>query len=266
MVKKQYTSLFLSHGGGPLPLLGDPAHAAMVKHLQTITTIIQPPQAMVIVSAHWEADVCQITSAANPSLVYDYHGFPPQAYQLTYPASGSPGLALHIQALLAQCHIAASLDAQRGFDHGMFVPLSILYPQADIPCIQLSLLASLDPTSHINIGKALASLRAQNILLIGSGFSFHNLPEFFSPPNNMASQANLAFEHWLHDVCTNHSYTAHQRAQMLVAWQSAPSARYCHPREEHLLPLLVCYGAASRPASQAFHCDIMGKQSSFFLW
>ena len=173
--------LFLSHGGGPLPLLGDPAHREMVENLQIIAGRIAKPTAILVISAHWEERVATLTSGAKPALIYDYYGFPEKSYEIEYPCPGEPALADQVQRLLTEAGIEARLDAQRGFDHGLFVPLKIMYPEADIPCIQLSLVKGLDPAEHIRIGKALAGLRQEGLLVIGSGFSFHNMKAFFTP-------------------------------------------------------------------------------------
>lgn len=163
--------LFIPHGGGPLPLLGDKGHQNLVLFLQQIAPSLGQPSAIVVISAHWEESNVTITSGENPSLVYDYYGFPDEAYRIQYPVPGSPSLANKIQKLLHQSGISARLDSRRGFDHGLFVPLKIMFPAAEIPCIQLSLVNSLDPATHIKIGKALAELRKDNVLVIGSGFS-----------------------------------------------------------------------------------------------
>lgn len=147
--------LFISHGGGPMPLLGDEGHNEMIACLKEITTQIRKPSAIVVVSAHWEEKVPTITSGANPSLIYDYYGFPEESYAIKYPCSGEPALAGQIHNLLEKAGISSTLDVQRGFDHGLFVPLAIMYPDADIPCVQLSLINTLNPTEHIKIGRAL---------------------------------------------------------------------------------------------------------------
>lgn len=171
--------LFIPHGAGPLPLLGDASHQGMVDFLEGITPSLGKPSAILVISAHWEAEKATITGGETPPLIYDYDGFPDEAYQIDYPVPGSPKLAEKIYGLLQQNGIDASLDGQRGFDHGVFVPLKIMYPEAAIPCVQLSLIKHLKAESHVNLGKALSALRSENILIIGSGFSFHNLRAFF---------------------------------------------------------------------------------------
>lgn len=258
--------LFISHGGGPMPLLGDESHRELVACLQAIATKIPRPDAIVVVSAHWEEQVATITAGKNPPLIYDYYGFPEESYNIQYPCAGEPSVAREIFAVLQDSGIAARLDAQRGFDHGAFVPLKIMYPEADIPCVQLSLLASLDPASHIAIGKALRTLNRLNVLLLGSGFSFHNMKAFFSADSTESRRMNHGFESWLRDTCCNPEYSEEERARKLVHWSAAPAARFCHPREEHLLPLHVCYGAAQEPCSESFSLRIIHKESSMYVW
>jgi aromatic ring-opening dioxygenase catalytic subunit (LigB family) len=258
--------IYISHGGGPLPLLGDPAHQEMVAHLRQITELVEMPSAIIVISAHWEEDRPTITAGAHPELIYDYYGFPDESYEIQYPAPGDPALASDIFDTLRNSGIDAVLDARRGFDHGLFVPLKIMYPQANIPCVQLSLVNSLSPAEHIRIGQALAGLSTENILVVGSGFSFHNLKAFFAPASNEARTGNESFEHWLIETCTSHTLSEQERQHRLIDWESAPAARYCHPREEHLLPLHVCYGFAGSAARQAFSYDVMGKKSSSYLW
>jgi len=150
-------------------------------------------------------------------------------------------------------------------DHGLFVPLKIMYPEADIPCVQLSLVSTLDPSQHIEIGRALRSLHLENVLLIGSGFSFHNMKAFFRPGTSESRELNHAFEKWLLTTCCTTDYPEEERAQQLVRWVDAPGAHFCHPREEHLLPLHVCYGLQA-PCLGSFELQIMGKKSSMYLW
>lgn len=258
--------LFLSHGGGPMPLLGDASHQKLIQFTQEITQTFTKPSAILVISAHWEENQPTITSAASSSLIYDYNGFPKAAYEIKYPVSGAPELANKVFNLLTSVGIAAKLDDQRGFDHGVFVPLKLMYPQANIPCVQLSLVNSLQPQQHIQIGKALANLRNDNVLIIGSGFTFHNMRAFFAPATKETQAMNTSFEQWLIDTCSSNQYTEAEREHRLTHWESAPAARYCHPREEHLLPLLVCYGVAGARVKEIFELEILGKMSSAYIW
>lgn len=259
-------SLFISHGGGPLPILGDPSHNEMVEVLTQIAEEITKPSFIICISAHWEEDVFTITNGVRPQLIYDYYGFPRSAYEIKYSPLGAPELADRIASSLNKNNISANLNNKRGFDHGLFIPLKIMYPLADIPCIQISLKSSLDPQEHIQLGEALKQYSSENILIIGSGFSFHNLNAFFNP--NLAESTKKAhdFDVWLADVCTNKLMTEDDRRQALIDWKTAPYADYCHPRSEHLVPLFACYGTSLRPCRNHYSLKILNQPSSMFLW
>ncbi len=258
--------LFLSHGGGPMPLLGDPSHAEMVECLKTIATDIPKPSAILVISAHWETRVPCVTSGALPALIYDYYNFPEESYSIQYPCTGEPDLAEAVQKALTAHGISCDADAQRGFDHGLFVPLKIMYPDADIPCVQLSLADSLDPDLHLRMGEALQSLSHDNLLVIGSGFSFHNMKAFFAGNDAAVDARNRAFEDWLHSTCTDAALDEPERRQRLQYWHEAPEARFCHPREEHLLPLHICYGLTGRVSDSSYRLTILNRHSSMYLW
>jgi aromatic ring-opening dioxygenase catalytic subunit (LigB family) len=251
--------LFIPHGGGPLPLLNDPRHSNLIAFLSELPTQISiRPKAIVLISAHWEGNTFEITSNPNPGLLYDYGGFPDAAYQITYPVSGDVPLANRLQQMLSNANLPATLNPNRQFDHGVFVPLKLMYPNADIPVVQISLHRSLDPKIHIQLGTALQSLCAEDILILGSGFSYHNLRAFFSrDPRH--DQANEAFHLWLKQVCTKMSRS--DMLEHLKNWTMAPAARLCHPREEHLLPLLVCAGAGLNIGTSIFDQSVLGKHS-----
>lgn len=259
-------SLYISHGGGPLPLLGDPGHAELVATLQDLAAGMPRPEAIIVVSAHWEEPVPSVTTAPGPGLLYDYHGFPPEAYQIRYPAPGAPGLAASIRTCLEDHGLPSAGDSRRGFDHGLFVPLKLMYPAADIPCVQLSLVDSMDPATHLRLGRALRDLAGGNLLVLGSGSSFHNLQAFFGQPGPELYARNQAFESWLETTLTDGVLSESERTRCLEDWATAPHARYCHPREEHLLPLHVCYGVAGAPAQKVCHFSMMGMQGSCYLW
>jgi len=259
-------AFYLSHGGGPLPILGDKGHLQMVTCLQEIAKTVRQPDAIIVISAHWEESKATITSGPYPQLIYDYSGFSPESYQIQYPCPGDPELAQQLDNALKANGIESRLDEQRGFDHGLFIPLKIMYPQANIPCIELSLLTSLSAAQHIQLGKALQHLANRNLLIIGSGFSFHNMRAFFVAETAESKQMNAAFEGWLIETCTDPELSEDEREQRLIQWETAPHARYCHPREEHLLPLHVCYGFAQKPCTHYFKANILGKKSSMYLW
>ncbi len=256
---------YLSHGGGPMPLLGDESHIAMIDFMHALPGIIEIPEAIVVISAHWEEREATILSASKPGMLYDYYGFPKETYEVRYPAPGDPALAARIAELLAASGIRARMDPSRGYDHGHFIPLMMMYPEAEIPSIQISLVAGLDPGAHIALGAALRPLLAENILVIGSGFSFHNLRAFSRDGGAARDPENDAFQDWLAETCTGAMDRA-ERERRLLAWSGAPGARYCHPREEHLLPLHVCAGMADGPATKVFDDCILGKRAVAFLW
>ncbi|PKN99328.1 MAG: dioxygenase [Chloroflexi bacterium HGW-Chloroflexi-4] len=257
--------VYFSHGGGPLPILGDEAHKAMVEFMKKLPNQLHKPDLILVISAHWEENVATLLSAEKPVLFYDYYGFPAQAYEIQYPAAGSPKDAKRIAEILENNNIHAKLDPQRGYDHGVFIPLKLMYPKADIPCLQLSLISGLNPSAHLALGKGLRELKNENILVIGSGFSFHNMRAFSWESKVETDLGNDAFQNWLIETCTS-DLSQEEREQRLVDWAKAPAARYCHPREEHLLPLHVCQGMSDKPAEVIFDDRILGKRAIAFKW
>jgi aromatic ring-opening dioxygenase catalytic subunit (LigB family) len=255
-------TFFIPHGGGPCffmesnpPGIWDRL-AAWLK--SAASTLDVQPQSIVAISGHWEEDEFSVMGHAHPPLLFDYYGFPEHTYRLTYPAPGAPELARRVSALLAEAGIPARTDAQRGFDHGVFIPFKLMFPDASIPVIQLSLKTGLDPAAHIAAGRALQPLREQGVLIVGSGMSYHNLRGFFSP-----TQATCdPFDAWLTAAACS---APAQREQSLAAWRTAPCARLAHPREEHLLPLMVAAGAAGEDrGDRVFNDRIMGELISAY--
>jgi aromatic ring-opening dioxygenase catalytic subunit (LigB family) len=252
-------TLYIPHGGGPCFFMDwtmGPRDTwdALAGWLRNVPLALpETPKALLVVSAHWEAPAPTVTSAPAPPLLFDYYGFPPHTYQLTWPAPGSPELASRVRGLLAGAGIESSEDGRRGFDHGVFVPLKVAYPEPRIPAVQLSLQAGLDPARHVAIGRALEPLRSEGVLIVGSGMSYHNMRGF----NAAASRdASLRFDRWLTGVVAEEPS---KRDAALAAWAKAPSARECHPREEHLLPLMVAAGAAGDDRGRAsFSDEVMG--------
>lgn len=264
--EKRGTIVYFSHGGGPLPILDEPSHGAMVEFMERLPSRLARPEAIVVVSAHWEENIATVLGSANPPMLYDYYGFPEESYAITYPAPGSPSLAERITRLLGQRHIQARIDGERGFDHGLFIPLRLMHPEADIPSIQLSLVRGLDPAVHLDLGEALRELMAENILVIGSGFSFHNMRAFSWRGGQAKDPENDAFQDWLIETCAGPIPPSERRGR-LIQWETAPGARYCHPREEHLLPLHVCLGMAGEATATTIFDDyILGKRSVAFQW
>lgn len=196
------------------------------------------PEAVVVISGHWEEKEFTVTSHPHPPLLYDYYGFPAPTYQLEYNAPGSPALAGQVCKLLREAGIMAESDSGRGFDHGVFIPFKLVYPSADIPIVQLSLKNGLDPATHIGVGRALEPLRHQKVLIVGSGMSYHNMGGF----GRDGGAASDQFDAWLTKaVC---ELDPKVRNEKLRQWSVAPGGREAHPREEHLLPLMVAAGAA----------------------
>ena len=254
---------FISHGGGPWPWMDEmresmqPLADALADMPRQIGTT---PRAVLVISGHWEEPAFTVMASPHPGMLYDYGGFPPHTYEVQYPAPGDPALALRVKALIEAADIPARLDAQRGFDHGTFVPLHVIYPEAKVPVLQLSLRAGLDPAAHLALGRALAPLRSEGVLIVGSGLSYHNLRRL-GPP---AQAPSAAFDAWLQQ--TLREVGPAERTQRLLAWETAPAARIAHPREEHLVPLMVALGAAE---GEAAHCvfhevhGFVGTVSSF---
>ncbi len=265
MTENKAQIVYFSHGGGPLPILGDPGHQQMVEFMTALPKQLRKPDAILVISAHWEEKEATLLGASNPPLFYDYYGFPQEAYEIAYPSPGQPALAERVAALLKKNDIPSRIETERGFDHGVFIPLKLMYPDADIPVVQLSLLRGLDAASHITLGNALRELLQENILIVGSGFSFHNQSAFFNSKPGVPDPANEAFQNWLIETCSI-SLSQIEREERLIEWEKAPAARYCHPREEHLLPLHVCVGMAKSPAKVVFDDQILGKRGVAFLW
>jgi len=233
-------TFFLSHGGGPWPFMdGDyrRAHAQLEASLQALpATLPEPPKAILMISAHWEEAAFTVMTCPAPGMLYDYGGFPTHTYEVVYPAPGDPVLAERVVGLMEAAGLPAGRDGQRGFDHGAFCTLAPMVPAADIPVVQLSLKQGLSPAEHLALGRALAPLRDAGVLILGSGFSFHNLRLYGA----QGREPSARFDGWLQAALPSPV----GRAERLQAWAQAPAARLAHPREEHLLPLMVVAGAA----------------------
>src|SRR5690554_6931409 len=237
-------TLFIPHGAGPCFFMDwQPANTwhDMADYLRSIeSSLPEPPKAILMVSAHWQASAFNVTSGQSPALIYDYNGFPAHTYELTYPAPGAPLLAEKVSNMLIKAGFDSQQEALQGFDHGMFIPLKLMFPDADIPVVQLSLRNDLDPAAHVAVGQAIADLRDEGVLIVGSGMSFHNMRGYgdarFTPLSEI-------FDDWLTEAVEADAET---RNDHLTSWAKAPHAYACHPagKEEHLIPLMVAAGAA----------------------
>ena len=245
---------FISHGGGPWPWMKgqlDGAYDKLEAALKAMPGQIGvTPKAVLVISGHWEERDFTVMSSPKPPMIYDYSSFPEHTYRISYPAPGSPRTAERVRQLIEEAGFSARLDPLRGFDHGTFAPLAVIYPDADVPVLELSMRHGYDPKDHIAIGLALAPLRKEGVLILGSGLSYHNLREF----GPKAREPSAAFDHWLQQtlVASNPA----ERIARLINWEEAPAARRAHPQEAHLLPLMVAVGAAGNDrATCVYHQD-----------
>lgn len=259
MKPERLPTYFLSHGGGPWPWLDGQFRRAFDRLEESLKGVIEDagrvPAAVLMVTGHWETPRFEVSSAARPGMVYDYSGFPEHTYHITYAAPGDPALAARVAGLLDAAGLDARADDSRGFDHGSFSLMQAMRPQADIPVVQLSIRDDMDAAAHIRAGHALACLRDEDVLILGSGLSFHNLSLFRAAE---ASLPSARFDAWLQDALVSHR--AEEREARLRDWAQAPMARVAHPREDHLLPLMVAAGAARDEAGACIYhqTDFMG--------
>jgi aromatic ring-opening dioxygenase catalytic subunit (LigB family) len=256
LVTTKLPTYFISHGGGPWPWIPD--MRTMFRNLEASLAAMAgeiggAPEAVLMISGHWEGPDFAVMASPHPPMVYDYRGFPPETYEIVYPAPGAPDLARRTLALLRGADLPAHLDDQRGFDHGVFAPMAVMFPEADVPTFQVSIKAGYDPAAHWALGRALAPLREEGVLIVGSGLSYHNL-RMFGPA---ARAPSAAFDAWLGAALASDPAP---RRQSLMAWEQAPSARICHPQEDHLVPLFAALGAAETEiATRVYHdADILG--------
>ncbi len=241
---------FISHGGGPWPWVQPmreffaPLEASLK---QMVADHGAPPKAILMISGHWEEDEVAIMGAAKPPMIYDYFGFPPHTYEITYDAPGAPDFAARTLGLLQNAGIKARIDPDRGFDHGLYAPMEVMYPKADMPIFQVSMLKSYDPADHFAIGRALKPLRDEGVMIVGSGLSFHNL----RLPRGVGKEPSAEFDAWLYDAMMA---APDARRRAMLDWESAPAARICHAEEDHLVPIFVALGAAEdEPAKRIYH-------------
>ena len=262
-----FPTVFVPHGAGPCFFMDwQPAGTwdRMGGWLASLVDVVGArPSAIVIVSAHWEEPAATVNAQAAPELLFDYGGFPEHTYRLTWLAPGAPALAAEIRGLLGQAGIASAEDHARGIDHGVFIPMKLAFPDADVPVVQLSLVRGLDPAAHLAIGRALAPLRERGVLIVGSGMSYHNMRRFMTRANAV-DPASRAFDDWLVDTV---ALPRDAREARLAAWAAAPGGRESHPREEHLLPLHVVAGAGGDDAGRrVLRDEVIGSVQSAFLF
>lgn len=253
MAHHRLPTYFLSHGGGPWPWLKDlrpGVYDQLERSLQdTRRELGELPRAVLMISGHWEAERFLVSSAAHPPMYYDYSGFPEHTYSIRYDAPGRPDLAETVRAMLEGGGLQSGLDPHRGYDHGTFSLMHVLYPEARLPLVQLAMKADFDPAEHIRVGELIAPLRDQGVLIVGSGFSFHDTRSIIGGAGRLPS---AIFDGWLNETLV-HS-TAKDRKQRLTSWVDAPAARAAHPREDHLMPLMVAVGAAGGDAgTRVYH-------------
>jgi aromatic ring-opening dioxygenase catalytic subunit (LigB family) len=253
MSTTRFPVFFLSHGGGPWPYIEEMKRqfAVTAQEFGRIPqSLPRKPNAILVITGHWEAPQFTVSTAEHPRTEYDYSGFPEHTYHIRYPAPGSPPLARRVRELLSRAGIASGEDPQRGFDHGAFVPLVLMYPEADVPVVLLSLRSNYDAREHLRVGEALQALRDEGVLIIGSGLTYHNMRGFGRPD---AMPVSERFEQYLYEAVSQPD--AARRADMLVHWEQAPAARLAHPHEDHLLPLMVVTGAAGADAGARLFVD-----------
>ncbi|WQF84286.1 Putative extradiol ring-cleavage dioxygenase, class III enzyme, subunit B [Colletotrichum destructivum] len=269
----------IAHGGGPMPVLGDPGHASITASLKTRVPKIlklgtpEAPRAIVVVTAHWSEGRPTISSGERHDLYYDYGGFPREAYSLKYPAPGSPSIAQELKQALEKEGLSPALDSRRGWDHGVFIPLLLINPAANIPVIQLSVLASEDPDEHFRMGRALSALRDSNVAILGSGFaSLHNLGKmrslFMGDPAAAKKLAKQVSE-WnseLTDAVAKERRNDREKA--LSGWRKFSHSYDMHPPHggEHFMPLLVCAGAAEDEVANVYQDEFHGMDIKTYYW
>src|SRR4051812_24490166 len=253
MASSRLPTYFISHGGGPWPYMEDRRKALHILEDSLVDIPRQigvVPKAVLMISGHWEEDQFSVMASPRPPMVYDYSGFPEHTYHVKYSAPGSPELASRVRDLIEKAGMTAKLDPQQGFDHGTSTPMVVMYPEADVPLVQVSLKSGYDPAEHLKLGRALAPLRDEGVLIVGSGLSYHNLRAFGPGARHPSS----TFDKWLQETLVGSD--PQQRVNRLLHWDQAPAARQAHPQEDHLVPLMVAVGAAeNEKADVVYHED-----------
>jgi aromatic ring-opening dioxygenase catalytic subunit (LigB family) len=249
-------TFFIPHGGGPCFFMEwtrgptDTWHKTAAWLRSLASTLPERPKAILVISGHWEEPAFTVSTAAKPEMIFDYYGFPQHTYELDYPAPGSPALAARVVSLLQAAGLPAGVDSDRGFDHGVFVPFLVAFPDADIPVIPLSMKTDMSPEEHMAAGRALSVLRDEGVLIVGSGMSYHNMRGFNTPGGTEPSER---FDSWLTDAVE--AEETGDRWAKLSNWTDGAAARLVHPREEHLMPLMVAAGAAANEVGRKIFSD-----------
>lgn len=265
MTTGTFPTLFVPHGAGPCFFMEWEPAGTWDRMQAWLRDIVKHagarPSALLVVSAHWEEPLVTVNAAESHSLLHDYSGFPEHTYRIEWPAKGSPELADQVRDLLDQAGLESSESRTRGLDHGVFIPMKVAFPEADVPVVQLSLKSGLNPATHLAIGRALAPLRQRGVLIVGSGMSFHNMRRFRFAGGSPDRESQL-FDDWLVETV---GLPQAEREERLRQWATAPGGRAAHPREEHLLPLHVVAGAALENAGERILRDVvLGSVQSAF--
>lgn len=253
-----------------MPILGK--QPGIAKFFQSYpATLPTTPSAILIVTAHWETErQLKVSGAKSHKLYFDYGGFPKESYEYEYPAPGSPGLANRVISLLSAKGLKCTADLSRGWDHGVFVPLMLMFPGASVPVVSLSLYGSQDATEHMEAGEALQPLREEGVLIVGSGASFHNFGYFFARDPTVRDRGikhSENFHAWLADTVQSEKISQEERKRRLSSWLEAPSALEAQPRgqAEHLMPLFVVLGAAGYAPGRLLNADADQAPQSFYV-
>jgi len=250
--------LFISHGAPLFALEPGETGPALTRLGQGLQASADAPvRAIVVMSPHWMSRRPAVMTAAQPETWHDFGGFPPALYRLQYPAPGAPALATQVRALLQAAGIEAHADEKRPFDHGAWVPLMHLFPKADVPVVQVALPAGWGPAQVLAMGRALAGLRREGVLVVGSGSMTHNLSEFFGGAREPAPYV-LAFSRWVEDAIERNDVDA-----LLDYRQRAPGAERAHPSEDHFLPLFFALGAAGWGTDDGVRADYLSREVTY---
>ncbi|KAM3956835.1 uncharacterized protein ACR2FA_009143 [Aphomia sociella] len=261
-------SLFINHGGGPNPVLGEKNNRDIAEFLKNVHNIVdlKSLKAIILVTAHREEDIVTISAGERHGLLYDYYNFPPESYKLRYDGKGDPVLARKIYEALKNAGIPSQLDTERGWDHGVFIPMMLINPSADIPIVQISILKNHNAGQHFEIGKVLYQFRKDGVAVFGSGLSYHNMKELRKESNEDLGIVNGEFDQFLNDVCTG----GEEKRKEIVFWEKAPGAYNSHPLgdADHLMPLIVAAGAGgSKSGRNVFNSIFKDNfKLSGFMW